>query len=77
MITREILEAQINLYQQGRAEALATSEKARADVNAFNGAIEACENMLRIIDGFKPTVGASQESSSFDVEELGAGVPKE
>ena len=48
MITREILGAQLDLYKQGRQQALEALEKAKADVNAFNGAIEACENLLRI-----------------------------
>ena len=68
MITKEILEAQLGLYCKGRAEALVAIEKARADVNAFNGAIEACENLMRILESFETAAGESQESSTPSVE---------
>ena len=48
MITREILNAQLELYKKGKQQALAALEKAKADFSAFNGAIEACENLLKI-----------------------------
>jgi RecA/RadA recombinase len=49
-MNREIIQAQLDLYMQGRQQALEALEKARADVNAFNGAIEAC-NVLMTIEG--------------------------
>lgn len=53
MITREILEAQLELYQNGRTQAIDALEKVKADLNAFNGAIEACQNLLRILGEFE------------------------
>ena len=50
MITKEILKAQLDLYMKGRQQTMAALEKAKADVNAFNGAIETCENFIRIED---------------------------
>lgn len=48
MITKEILQAQLDLYKKGKEQALAAFEKVKADINSFNGAIEACENLLRV-----------------------------
>lgn len=48
MITRPILEAQKELYVKGKAEALAKVNEQAAAVNAFNGAIEAIDNLLNI-----------------------------
>lgn len=48
MITRPILEAQKELYVKGKADALAKVNEAAASVNAFNGAIEAIDNLLNI-----------------------------
>lgn len=63
MITREILETQLEQYQQGRAQAINAFEKAKADVSAFNGAIEAVNNLLRILGGLEKAKSKSQESS--------------
>ncbi len=70
MINREILEAQLGLYQQGRTEALAALDRIKADINAFNGAIEACENFLRILGSLEEAKSGSQESSTSSVEEI-------
>lgn len=48
MITRPILEAQRALYEKGKADALTKVNEAAASVNAFNGAIEAIDNLLTI-----------------------------
>ncbi len=48
MITRPILEAQKAQYVQGKADAAARVTEAVATVNAFNGAIEAIDNLLTI-----------------------------
>ena len=48
MITRPILEAQKELYVKGRADAVAKVNEAAASVSAFNGAIEAIDNLLTI-----------------------------
>jgi hypothetical protein len=50
MISREVIKAQLDLYVQGRQKAEETLERAKADVNAFNGAIEACNSLLNIND---------------------------
>jgi hypothetical protein len=50
MITREVIKAQLDLYVQGRQKAEEALERAKADVNAFNGAIEACNSLLNIND---------------------------
>lgn len=56
MITREILETQLTLYQEGREKAIAAHaraedalEKAKADLGMFAGAIDSCQNFLRIL----------------------------
>ena len=49
MITREILEAQLLLYQNGQRRAVDELEKAKANLNACGGAIEACQSLLRIL----------------------------
>lgn len=47
-MNKEVLTAQLDLYKKGKEQALAAFEKVKADVNSFNGAIEACENLMRI-----------------------------
>ena len=49
-MNKEVIKAQLNLYINGRQQALQALEKAKADYSAFNGAIEACENLMRIED---------------------------
>ena len=61
MITREIIEAQLEVYQQRQLQATETFERAKATLNACIGAIEACQNLLRIHDDLKSA--KSQESS--------------
>jgi hypothetical protein len=48
MITRPILEAQRAQYVKDQAAAVARVNEAAATVNAFNGAIEAIDNLLNI-----------------------------
>lgn len=48
MITEEILKEQLELYKKGRQQAIDALEKVKADINAFNGAIEACEGLLKL-----------------------------
>ena len=50
MITKEILEAQITIYTNGRKQAAEATEKAKADFNAYNGAIEALEELIKLHD---------------------------
>lgn len=61
MISKEIITAQLDLYRKGQKQALEVLEKAKADVSAFSGAIEACTNFLRIEDEL--VAGQSAESS--------------
>lgn len=49
MVSREILEAQKGLYEKGKQQAMVNLEKAKADFSAINGAIKACDDLLRII----------------------------
>jgi len=55
VITREILQAQRDLYLQGR-------EKAIAQVNAFNGGIECIDNLLRILDSLENAEQMNKET---------------
>jgi len=53
VINRAILEAQKQHYQKGREEALAALERAKANYSAFNGAIEACDNFLALLNNLE------------------------
>ena len=66
MITKEILEAQITIYTNGRKQAAEATEKARADFNAFNGAIEALQDLIKLHDGL--VAEQSKESSKEKVK---------
>ena len=48
MIPRETLQAQLTFYQTGRKKAVEAFKKAEADMNAFNGAIEVLENLIKL-----------------------------
>lgn len=63
-MNKEILTAQLDLYKKGREQALAAFEKVKADINSFNGAIEACENLLRIEEGLTN----SEEKNNTEVK---------
>ena len=64
MITRPILEAQRKLYLQGR-------EKAIADVNAFNGAIKAIDDLLDLC-AQKEQAAADERQADADEKEAGS-----
>ena len=49
MITREVLEAQRELYQKALQSGLQALEKAKADCSAASGAVEACNNLLKLL----------------------------
>lgn len=49
MITKEILEAQKGLYQKAREHWMKALGEANANVSATGGAIDACENLLKIL----------------------------
>ena len=70
MITREILEAQLGLYKNGQTQAVIAFEKAKADGSAFNGAIEAVNNMLRILGELEDAKKKSPESSEAEIVEV-------
>ena len=61
MITKEVLQAQLELYQKGKAQALEAFERIKADVNSFNGAIEAVENLIKIEGELTSTESEEQE----------------
>ena len=61
MITKEVLQSQLELYQKGKAQALEAFERIKADVNSFNGAIEACENLIKIEGDLASTESEEQE----------------
>jgi hypothetical protein len=45
---REVIEAQLRQYKQGKEQAIITFNKAQADLYMFDGAIEACNVLLTI-----------------------------
>ena len=48
MLTKEQLEGKLNYYKIGKQQAVATLEQSKANLNAFNGAIEALEDLLKL-----------------------------
>lgn len=48
MITKEVLEAQREQYQKGKAQAMIAFNKAQSDLYMFDGAIEACNALLAL-----------------------------
>ncbi len=48
MVNRAILEAQLGQYKQGKEQAVQAFNKAQADLYMFDGAIEACNDLLVI-----------------------------
>jgi hypothetical protein len=48
MITKEQLEAKLNYYKIGKQQATVTLEQAKANLNAFNGAVEVLEDLLKL-----------------------------
>lgn len=71
MITREILEAQLKLYQQGQMEAQKAFEKVKADGNSFLGAIEAVTNLLKIESELEAEGKSAEPSDSQKPNEEG------
>jgi len=72
MITREILEAQLVLYQNGQARAMQELEKSKADVAAFGGGIQACHDMLRLLTDLEEAKEAQGEPGQEDDSEAKA-----
>ena len=68
MITRAILEAQRDQYQKGRELALAALEKAKAEFNIFNGAIEACNGLLVILTAMEDFEASKKLEESKNTE---------
>jgi len=66
MITRPILEAQRELYVKGKDQALAKVNEAAASVNAFNGAIEAIDNMLNICAQKEEAQAAAEKTAESE-----------
>ena len=55
MISSSILEAQKELYEKGRQEAM-------ANVNAFSGAIEAIDSLLAMCDQYDEATKEKEEA---------------
>ena len=71
MITREILEAQLEIYRKNKVQAIEVLEQVKANASALIGAIDACENLLRILGELeKVQATKSQESSEAEVVEV-------
>jgi len=51
MLNKEQLEGKLNYYKIGKQQAVATLEQAKANFNAFNGAIEVLEDLLKLEAG--------------------------
>ena len=66
MISRDVLKAQRELYVKGR-------EQAVASISAFNGAIEALDDLLRLCDEYD----AAQDKTHSDAAYMTAVDPKE
>lgn len=64
MITREIIEAQLELYRKNKAQAIEVLERAQANASALIGAIDACENLLRILSSLEKA-----QASKVEVEQ--------
>jgi len=73
MITRAILEVQRDQYQKGRELALTALEKAKAEFNIFNGAIEACNGLLVILTAMEEFEASkpkeSKENNNTEVKQ--------
>lgn len=59
MITREMLEAQLELYQVGHARAMEELERVKANAAAASGAITACQGLMRILTDLEAADAAS------------------
>ena len=68
-INRAILEAQLAMYQQGRNQSVGALEKAKAEFNAFNGAIDACEGLLKILSEMEAAEIARGDSNQKEQDE--------
>ena len=63
MITKEVLQAQLELYKKGKQQALDAFEKVKADVNSFNGAIEAVETLMRLEESLTSEESKEEEAT--------------
>lgn len=66
MITRKIIEAQLRQYESDQKRALIAVEQAKANLAAFNGAIEACNLFLKM----EATLVTEQSKKSSEVKEV-------
>ena len=60
MITRDTLTAQHIFYTTGRQQAMEAYKKAEADLNAYNGAIEALDRLLELDAALEETKKSSE-----------------
>lgn len=73
MITREILDAQFRLYQNGHEKAIVRHAKAKEEVReaerqlaAFAGGIDCCQNLMRILDQYEEAAEAGGTPDETD-----------
>ena len=78
MITKDMLEAQLRLYQNGHEKAISKHalaqealENATRELAAFSGAIDCCQNLIKIAQQIEQAQGQGPP------EDLPEPVPKE
>jgi len=77
MISRDILEAQLGLYQQGQARAMDELEKAKANAAAAAGAIESIQNLLRVLTQLEKVEAGAPDTSGMVRFDQGDTIPEE
>ncbi len=70
MITREILDAQKQLYEAGYNQVVSQIkavqlelERLTASASAFGGGVEAMDTLLNLLDGFEAAKASGEESA--------------
>lgn len=68
MIPRETLIAQLTYYETGRKQAIEAFKKAEAEVNAFNGAVEVLENLIKLESALEQVKESSEEAVEVETK---------
>jgi selenocysteine lyase/cysteine desulfurase len=78
LITKDMLEAQLRLYQNGHEQAISKHakaqealENAKRELAAFSGAIDCCQNLIKIAEQIEQAQGQGPPS------DLPEPIPKE
>lgn len=66
MISRVMLDAQLQLYQNAQMRAMDELETAKANLAACGGAIEACNGLLRLLDELEQAGQDSHTEAAID-----------